>query len=110
MVPHSLFVSSDRHVDFALNVLTLIVVGGLLATLAYLLFTWMRPMTAADRGDVGPPVWASMSELLAPPQLEFEFQVTALPTIYRCERRGEITYSDRPCKHGRVSAVSLRPF
>jgi hypothetical protein len=109
MVPHSLFVSADRHVDLALNLLTLVVTGALVTTLAYLLFMWVRPIAIADRGDVGPPTWASMSELLAPHRLEFEFQLPHLPVIYRCEYRGEVTYSDRPCKAGRVSAVAIRP-
>lgn len=107
MVPHSLFVSSDRHVDLALNLLTMVVTGALLATLTYLVFMWLRPMAVADRGDVGPPAWASMSGvLLAPPRLDFDFH---LPTIYRCEHRGEVTYSDRPCPPGRGRAVAIRP-
>ncbi len=113
MVPHSLFVSSDRHVDLALNLLTMVVGGALLATVAYLMLTWLRPgVPVADRGDVGPPAWASMPEvLLGPPRLEldFDFQLPGLPTIYRCDHRGEVTYSDRPCPAGRMRALSVRP-
>lgn len=111
MVPHSLFVSSDRHVDLALNLLTLIVGGALLATVAYLMFTWLRPGTpVVDRGDVGPPAWASMSEgLLNPVRLEFDLQLPGLPAIYRCEQRGHVTYTDRPCSAVRVRPLSLRP-
>lgn len=107
MVPHSLFVSSDRHVDVALNLLTLVVGGALLASL---FFMWLRPLPVmADRGDVGPPVWASMSPLLAPPQFDIELPLPHGFTIYRCDRRGEVTYSDRPCPNGRVRPLSLRP-
>lgn len=111
MVPHSLFVSSDRHVDLALNLLATVVGGALLATVAYLMFTWLRPVAPmADRGDVGPPAWASMSNvLLDPARLEFDFQLPGLPTIYRCEYRGQVTYSDRPCRAGRVRTLSVRP-
>ena len=112
MVPHSLFVSSDRHVDVVLNLLTLIVSGALAAAAAVLVFTWLQPAPPpADRGDVGPPAWASMSEvLLNPPRLEFDFPLPYGVTIYRCEHLGRVTYSDRPCVVGRVRALSLRPF
>lgn len=111
MVPHSLFVSSDRHVDLALNLLTMVVGGALCATVIYLMFTWLRPTAPfADQGEVGPPAWASMSEvLLNTPRLEFEFQLPRLPTIYRCEYRGQVTYSDRPCTVGHMRALSVRP-
>jgi hypothetical protein len=111
MVPHSLFVSSDRHVDVVLNLLTLVVGGALLAAAVVLVATWFRPApAAADRGDVGPPAWASMSEvLLKPPSLAFDFPLPYGVTIYRCEHLGRITYSDRPCVVGRVRALSLRP-
>ena len=122
MVPHSLFVSSDRHVDHALNLLTLIVGGGLLATAAALAFMWLRPAApAAAGGEVGPPAWAAMSEvLLDPPRLEFEvrFPDVRLPevrfaygaTIFRCEHRGGVTYTDRPCEDGNSRALPVRPF
>ena len=110
MVPHSLFVSSDRHVDLALNLLTLIVGGGLLATAAFLVFMWLRPaMPVADRGEVGPPAWASMPDVLLNPRLEFDFHIPYGPTIYRCEYRGQVTYSDRPCTAWRMRAPSGRP-
>jgi len=106
-----MFVSSDRHVDLALNLLTMIVGGAVLATALYLMFTWLRPAAPfADQGDVGPPAWASMSEvLLNSPRLEFDFQLPRLPTIYRCEHRGQVTYSDRPCTVGQMRALSIRP-
>jgi hypothetical protein len=111
MVPHSLFVSSDRQVDLALNLLTLIVGGGLLAAAAFLVFTWIRPtVPVSDRGEVGPPAWAAMSDVLFnPPRLELELQLTYVPTIYRCEHRGQVTYSDHPCKAGRARSPSARP-
>ena len=111
MVPHSLFVSSDRHVDLALNLLTLIVGGGLLATTAVLVFMWFRPAApAVYGGEMGPPAWASMSEVLRnPPRLEFDFHIPYGPTIYRCEHRGQITYSERPCPAGRTRTLSVRP-
>ncbi|MGZ8253298.1 MAG: hypothetical protein ACXWVT_00475 [Burkholderiaceae bacterium] len=107
MVPHSLFVSSDRHADLALNLLTMVVGGALLATVAFLMFTWLRPgLPVSDRGDVGPPVWASMPDaLLDPPRLEFDFQLPGLPAFYRCEHRGRVTYSDRPCSADKVRAL-----
>jgi hypothetical protein len=121
MVPHSLFVSSDRHVDLALDLLTLIVGGGLLATAAVLLFLWLRPAApAADGGEMGPPAWASMSEVLrAPPRLEFEVRLPEVlrpevrfaygATIFRCEHRGTVTYTDRPCPVGSARTLSVRP-
>jgi hypothetical protein len=112
MVPHSLFVSSDRHVDLALNLLTMVVGGALLATVAYLMFAWIRPgVPATDRTVVGPPAWAAMPTLLLPPPLEFEFelQLPGLPAIYRCEQRGRITYTDRPCAAGYGRALAERP-
>jgi hypothetical protein len=110
MVPHSLFVSSDRHVDVALKLLSLLIGGALLATAGYLAFLSLRPVTPADRGDVGPPAWASMSEaLLTSPRLEFDFTLPYGPRIYRCEEHGHVTYADRPCANGRVRSLSLRP-
>jgi hypothetical protein len=123
MVPHSLFVRSDRRVDLALNMLTLLVSGALLATLAYLVFMWLRPSpVVSDRGDVGPPAWAAMSDVLATParlefdlplpmpRVEFELPLPYGLAIYRCEHRGEVTYSDRPCLSGRVRPLSIRRF
>jgi len=112
MVPHSLFVSSDRHVDLALNLLTLIVGGGLLATAAVLVFMWLRPAApAGDGGEMGPPAWASISEvLLSPPRLEFDFQFPYGATIYRCEHRGKITYTDRPCLIGNERSLLVLPL
>jgi len=127
MVAHSLFVSSDRHVDVALNLLTLIVGGALLASVAWLLIMWLPPTAVvADHGDVGPPAWASTSEdlrlptrdprinpssefALNPPKLDFELALPYLPLIYRCEHRGQVTYSDWPCTVGRVRALAVRP-
>lgn len=119
MVPHSLFVRSDRRVDLALNMLTLLVSGALVATLAYLVLTWVRPtQVVSDRGDVGPPAWAAMSEArwnppridLELPRVELELPLPYGLAIYRCEYRGEVTYSDRPCLVGRVRQTSLRRF
>jgi hypothetical protein len=66
-----------------------------------------------DRGDVGPPAWAAMSDvLLSPPRIELDSTLSTLPsllTIYRCEHGGDVTYSDRPCPLGRVRALKLRP-
>jgi hypothetical protein len=51
-----------------------------------------------------------MSEaLLDSPRLEFNFTLPHGPTIYRCEYRGHVTYSDRPCAAGRERSLSLRP-
>lgn len=122
MLPHSLFVSSDRHVDRALSLLTLVVGGGLLATAAVLAFMWLRPAApAAAGGEVGPPAWAASSEVLpGPPRLEFEvhFPEVRFPevrlaygaAIFRCEHRGRVTYTDRPCVAGDARALPLRPF
>lgn len=122
MLPHSLFLSSDRRVDLALNLLTLIVGGGLLATAAVLAFMWFRPAApAADSGEMGPPAWASVSEaLLNPPRREFEVRLpeVRLPevrfaygaTIFRCDHRGGVTYTDRPCVAGNTRALPVRPF
>lgn len=121
MVPHLLFVRSDRRVDLALNLLTLLVGGVLLATLAYCLFTWLSPThPVADRGDVGPPAWVAMSSVRSRParierdrplpRLELELPLPYGVAIYRCEHLGEITYSDRPCMTGRVRPLSVRRF
>ena len=111
MVPHSLFVSSDRHVDLTLNLLTLIVGSGLLTTAAVLVVMWLRPAApAADFSVMGPPAWASMPDvLLDPPRLDFDVQLPYGRTIYRCEHRGQVTYSDRPCTVGQMRALSIRP-
>lgn len=121
MVTHLLFVRSDRRVDVALNLLTLLVGGALLATLAYFLLTWLRPTPlVADRGDVGPPAWVAMSNALSRParierdrplpRFEFELPLPYGVAIYRCEHLGEVTYSDRPCMTGRVRPLSVRRF
>jgi len=127
MGPHALFVSSDRHVDVALNLLSLIVGGALLASVAWLLLMWLNPATVVvDHGDVGPPAWASTSDgqhspmreprinltrefALSPPKLELDFALPYLPKVYRCEHRGQVTYSDWPCTVGRVRAIAIRP-
>ncbi len=111
MVPHALFVSSDRHVDRALSLLTWVVSAALLATVAWIVFTWVRTPQLADRGDVGPPAWAAVSDaLLSPTRLDFDLPRLHVPVIYRCEHNGHVTYSDKPCMAGRVRALPLRPF
>jgi hypothetical protein len=121
MVPHSLFVRSDRRVDLALNLLSLVVGGALLATLAYVALMWLRPaVVVRDHGDVGPPAWAAMSDAFAGssrleldlplPRVEIELPLPYGLAIYRCEQRGEVTYSDRPCLTGRVRPLSIRRF
>jgi hypothetical protein len=112
MVPHALFVSSDRHVDRALSLLTWVVSGALLATAVWILFMWFGPLQqVADRGDVGPPDWAAMSEaFLNPTRIEFDLPRVYVPVIYRCEHNGRVTYSDRPCMVGRVRALPVRLF
>lgn len=114
MVPHALFVPSDHSVDLVLQLLTFAVIGALLASTVALVHSWLNPATIVrDRGDVGPPAWAAMSEVLfAAPRADFELPLPALsslPTVYRCEHHGEITYTDRPCLLGRVRALTLRP-
>ena len=116
MVPHALFVSSDRSVDLALNLLTLVVVGALLASVAAFAYAWLNPpIRVRDHGDVGPPLWAAMSDArLAPPRIDFELALPlplpSRPLVYRCEHRGEITYTDRPCPRGVVRPVTIRSF
>jgi hypothetical protein len=112
MVPHSLFFSSDRHVDLALNVLTLIVGGGLFATAAVIGVMWLRPVAlSAEFGYMGPPVLASAPEVrLDPPRLEFDFQFPYGLTLYRCEHRGQITYTDRPCLVGNERSLLVLPL
>jgi len=122
MVPHSLFVSSDRQVDLALNLLTLIVGGGLLAAAAALAFMWLRPVGSnADFGEMGPPAWAAVSEaLLDPPHPEFEARSPEIrlpevrfvygAAIFRCEQRGRVMYTDRPCVAGETRTLPVRPF
>jgi hypothetical protein len=105
MVPHSLFVASDRQFDLTLQLLTLLVSGAIAITLVYLAFTWMtKPQP--DRGDVGPPRWAAMPESLIDPwQLEFDTDLPTVPRtgiVYRCDRNGRVSYADRPCPDGRV--------
>ena len=112
MVPHALFVSSDRHVDRALSLLTWVVSGALLATAIWILFMWLRPVAqVADSGDVGPPDWAAMSEaFLNPPRIDLDLPRMHVPVIYRCEHNGQVTYGDKPCMVGRVRALPVRPF
>ena len=114
MAPHALFVSSDRSVDLVLQLLTLVVIGGLLASMAAFVYSWIYPSpTVRDRGDVGPPAWAAMSEvLMAAPLADLDIPVqprSSRPIVYRCDYRGEITFSDRPCALGQVRALKLRP-
>lgn len=106
MVPHSLFVASDRQFDFALQLLALVVSCAIAVSLIYLAIAVMAPKEPPDLGDVGPPRWAAMPEsLIDPLQLEFEPVVPPLRsrgTVYRCDRNGRISYSDRPCPDGRI--------
>jgi hypothetical protein len=106
MVPHSLFATSDRQFDLALNLLTMIVSGAIAVSVIYFAITLMAPKSPPDRGDVGPPRWAAMPEILIEPwQLDFDAELPPLSgtgTVYRCDRNGRVTYSDRPCIDGRV--------
>jgi len=122
MLPHSLFVSSDRQVDLALDLLTLIVGGGLLATAVALAFMWSRPAEPSpDFGEMGPPAWAAMPQVLPDPsRFEFEARFPEVrlnevrlaygAAIFRCEHRGRVTYTDRPCMAGDTRTLPVRPF
>lgn len=109
MVPHSLLVASDRQFDLALNLLTLLVSGAIAVSAIYFAITLMAPKSPPDRGDVGPPRWAAMPEILIEPwQLELDPVLPPLPgagTVYRCDRNGRVSYSDRPCSDGLVRIV-----
>lgn len=106
MVPHSLFATSDRQFDLALNLLTMIVSGAIVVSVIYFAIALATPKSPPDRGDVGPPLWAAMPEILIEPwQLELDSILPPLPgsgTVYRCDRNGRVSYGDRPCVDGRV--------
>ena len=120
-------VASDPRIDFSLRFLSLLVSGAIALALiwyAYVLVTpWLdlnawsgqAPIVELDplstRGaamaadDVGPPVSSARwdASWTGPPmQL-----IAPAFTVFRCELRGRITYSDKPCERGGIRIVRL---
>jgi hypothetical protein len=117
----------DPRIDVSLRFLSLLVSGAIALALLWYLYVLVGPWldfkrwrdlapiveldplstrgTAVAADDVGPPASAARwdASWTGPPmQL-----IAPAFTVFRCELRGRVTYSDKPCEHGGVRVVRL---
>lgn len=116
--------TSDPRLDLSLRFLSLIVSGAIALTLLWYLFVLIEPwidlerwqgsapiveldplstVTRSAADDVGPPASAAMTEALAAP---VQLLAPAF-TVFRCDLKGGVTYTDRPCDRGGMRILRL---
>ncbi len=119
--------AADSRFDLSLRFLSLVVSGAIALALAWhfagVLTPLMRlgdaplPLPAVRLSSalelIGPPAWASQPEAVTPALEHGDARAPAV-TVFRCEQRGSVTYSDRPCDRGgqrvlRAAAAPDRP-
>lgn len=103
-----MFSTSDRFFDVSLRILTVFVLAVLLGCVAFLGWRWMQP-------EAPPTTDVALTEIEAPRQT-----VTPQPAeprspvvevllnpgqIFRCELRGRVTFSEKPCPEGATQSV-----
>lgn len=109
----------DTRFDLSLRFLSLVVSGAIALALVWhfagALAPLMRlgdaplPAPAHESSSAlelsGPPDWASQPEAAdAPAERSAQAPVV---TVFRCERQGSVTYSDRPCDRGGQRVLKL---
>lgn len=117
----------DPRIDLALRFLSLLVSGAIALALLWYLYVLATPWlafarwstftpvveldplstrsTAVTADDVGPPASAARRDApwTGPPT----HLIAPAFTAFRCELRGRVTYSDKPCERGGVRVVRL---
>lgn len=101
---------TERFVDWSIHALTALVLVTLVACVGFLLWRWIHPLpppstevavkaverlAAASQDELPAPSAAGAEVLLSPAQM------------YRCERFGRVSYSDRPCAEGLARVMTL---
>jgi hypothetical protein len=107
-----LVATSDPQFDLSLRFLSLVVSGAIVGALLWYLVLILQPLAYFSRGEVGPPSWAAMPEVVAalpPVTLVDATERSAAPaaTVFRCEIDGSVTYTDRPCDRGGMRVLRL---
>lgn len=102
--------NAERLYDLSLRVLMAVVVATLIASVGFLTWRWMNPaptpsslvrVTAVVR-----PATAPASPLEPAPMANAE--VLLKPgQMYRCDRKGRVTFSDQPCTEGSSRVMTL---
>jgi hypothetical protein len=107
-----MFTGSDRFVDFAVRILTGLVLAGLVVALVLLIWNSLRPATRqpapiplvevepkqAPKAEPAAPKASAKGEVLLNPG-----------QVYRCVVNGRTTFSERPCpKEGASSPPAKR--
>lgn len=103
-----MFSTGDRFYDFSLRVLMGFVTIVLIGCIGFLAFRWLQPPPATEAGiplvqvEVKPPV----EPAAAPAAPEPKAQVLLAPgKIFRCELKGRVTFSDKPCPEGATQST-----
>lgn len=119
--------ASDPRIDVALRFLSLLVSGAIALALLWYLYVLAKPWldiarwgelapiveldplstrgNAVATDDVGPP--ASAARWDAPWTGPPTHLIAPAFTAFRCELRGRVTYTDKPCERGGVRVVRL---
>lgn len=111
--------AADSRFDLSLRFLSLVVSGAIALALVWhfagALAPLMRlgdaplPLPAYESSAlelIGPPAWASQPEALTSSSESSSARASAV-TVFRCEQRGSVTYSDRPCDRGGQRVLRL---
>ncbi|HQR75419.1 MAG TPA: hypothetical protein PLR35_03240 [Burkholderiaceae bacterium] len=121
--------AADPRIDASLRFLSLLVSGAIVLALLWYLLVLIEPWIDLERwqgatpiieldplstmapqrddanAEVGPPASAALRRgpfVSAPVQL-----IAPAFTVFRCERKGRVTYSDQPCDAGGMRVVRL---
>lgn len=121
--------ASDPRIDASLRFLSLLVSGAIVLALLWYLFVLIAPWIDLERwqgtapivaldplstpgsnrggadADAGPPASAaSRGDTLASAPVQL---IAPAYTVFRCELKGRVTYTDQPCEHGGMRVLRL---
>jgi hypothetical protein len=103
--------SSDRFFDFSLRLLTMFVVGALVACTAFLVYRWLAPQFS--RPDTGQllmrhsPAVIQPAPALAGPSLGDEVLMDP-HRVFRCVEGGRVSFSDKACEDSVPASPAAR--
>lgn len=109
--------AADSRFDLSLRFLSLVVSGAIALALVWHFAGALAPLMKLGDAPlplpayesnalelIGPPVWASQPEDVTPTA---EGARAPAVTVFRCEQRGSVTYSDKPCDRGGQRVLRL---